>query len=263
MICGTSAIDLNSARKPRFARPRGHRRHPRREVGGRLDLGGAPIGVPGAFEVAARLEQLAGLDERHGVGAVEFDGAAETVERRVRIALFALEQAELAVKKRAVRRRLQRPLVRLAGLGQPPRGRRRPGRLDHVLQAAEAQHVHAAAHIDERRVGGQRSLEGGEGVDVALQRQQRLTAADECRHICRRGTQRGIEAAKRTVLIAPRQRHVSRPHLGRIQPGSLLQGRRELPFRVARIVVLQVAPAPIDLRRGVRVGIGRAAAPDT
>ncbi len=133
VICGTSAINLNSGGSRASRRPRGHCRHPRRKVGSGLDLGGAAISVPGALEVAARLQQLPGLNERHGVGAVEFDSAPETVERRVRIALFALEQAELTVKKRAVRRRLQRSLIRLSGLGQPPRGRRRTGGLDHVL----------------------------------------------------------------------------------------------------------------------------------
>ena len=55
--------------------------------------------------------------------------APEPLERRIGVALLALEQAELPVEERAVGRRLQRPLIGIAGLGQPSRGGRRARRL--------------------------------------------------------------------------------------------------------------------------------------
>ncbi len=88
-----------------------------------------------------------------------------------RIALPALDDAELAVQERAVRRCAHRAVVGRARVRPAVAGRgRRPRRLDDLLDVAEAQHVDAPLQTAERRIGRERRLEGRQRLGVALQR---------------------------------------------------------------------------------------------
>ena len=170
----------------RLACPLADRRNPRRQRGVRLDLDRLAVGCLGAGEVLLLLEDFANLDERDGVARIERRRAPEMVERNLGIPVLPLEQAELAMQERAVGRGLERALVAGARLGAPAGGRGRPRLGNDVLQIAEAQDFDAPREIGQRAVHGQRGFERRQRLVVASEREQRLPASDERRHVLRR-----------------------------------------------------------------------------
>src|SRR3954462_7944168 len=97
------------------------------------------------------------------------------LDRGVRIALLPLDARQLAVEKRAVRRRRNRSRVagnRLVGLA---RSRSLPRPRDILLGYAEFQHVDAAFDVGERGIDDERRLEGADRVGLAVERNERLT----------------------------------------------------------------------------------------
>ena len=126
-----------------------------------------------------------------------------------RIALPALEQAQLAMEKCAIGRRGERPRIGGPGLLRPSGGDRGSRSLDDVLQAAKPQDVDAARQVGQRRIHRERGFERRERVGLALQREQRLAAADQRRHVSRRHLEHRVKIGDRRVVVLSRNRHVS------------------------------------------------------
>ena len=146
---------------------------------------------------SALLEQLADLHRATPRRRVEFDGAAEVLERASRCPAARSSSAELAVEERAVGRRLERALRSRAGLIQPAGGRRGTRRLDDLLQVRKPKHVDPAATSVSDASAASAASNAAERVDVALQREQRLPPPTSA------GTYRGAVAQRG---VEPRQR---------------------------------------------------------
>src|SRR5918995_6678224 len=116
------------------------RRDPLRQRLVRLDLRGLAVHRFRTDEIQPLLENLTDLDERCGIGGVELRGLAELRKRRLRIAATPLDDPELAMQQRAVRRRLDRPPVRRTRLVQPTGLRSRARAFDGILRAFEAEY---------------------------------------------------------------------------------------------------------------------------
>ena len=72
------------------------------DVGIGFDRDRVAVGFRRAFDVAARLEQLANLRQRPGVARIERGGFPEMLERRGRVALLPLDAGQLAIEEGAV-----------------------------------------------------------------------------------------------------------------------------------------------------------------
>ena len=72
------------------------------------------------------------------------------------------------------------PVPRPNGAHRPP-----PWRGQHVLHRAEPQHVDAAAQFGQRRILRERGFEARQRLGIAIELEQHLAAADQCRHIRR------------------------------------------------------------------------------
>ena len=150
-------------------------------------------------------------------------GSSSTAFRRCSSAasassLLPLDRRELAIQKRAVRRRRDRRGV------QPRRPRRAgpPRRVARVARsccdAAELAAPRPAGDVGQRRVGGERRFERRHRVGVAVQRHQRLPASDERRArnpAAARARDRNARSAAFGLL--PRELHVAERRLGRIE----------------------------------------------
>ncbi len=177
-------------------------------------------------------------------------GSSSTALRKcssasVGVALLPLDAGQLAVEERAVGRARDRRRVRLRRLVEPAGSRRVARACKPLLDCPEPQHFDAPRQIGQRRIDGERRLERGERVALAIQREQRLAAADQRRHIVvlRAELERAVEMRQRRLRVLARQLDVAERGFGRIERRLCLQRRRELALGVPEIAGLQERPA--------------------
>ena len=167
------------------------------------------------------------------------------LERPVEIAFLPLDGGELAIEKRAVGRRGDRGGVSLHRFVEPAGARRVARARNPLLGVPELQHLDAARQIGERGIGGERSGERGERLRLAVQREQRLPAGHERRHV--RGLwaqlQRAIEVRQRRLRVLARELEVAEREFRRIEIGRGVKRGAELALRRLEIAVLKELPA--------------------
>ena len=208
----------------------------------------------------ARVEDLADLRERPRVGRIERRRLAEVLERRVHVGgrrFLPLDPGQLAIQERAVGRARNRRGVGTDRLVEPAGARRLPRLLRGCCSTPpELQHLDAPPDVGQRRIDGERRLERGDRVGVAVEREQRLAAAEQRRHVSRllADLQRPVEMRQRRLRVLPRQLDVAEGRLRRIEGRRRLQRRGELALGRLQIAGLQERPAaPLDLApRGCR-----------
>ena len=133
---------------------------------------------------ASRISPIWTSDAR--VGRIELDRFAQVLERRVGRSPAGARRRRARDRGTRCRATRRSPRVGRRASSSAPGPRRLAGARQIVLLgAAEPQHLDLPRHIGQRRVGGQRRFERGERFVVAVQRQQRLAAADERRHVIR------------------------------------------------------------------------------
>src|SRR2546427_656896 len=101
----------------------------------------------------------------------------------------------------------------------------------------------APADVGERRVDGQRGLERDARVALAVERQQRLTAAEQRRQVVTLDLERAVEMRERRFGILLRQLDVPERRLRRIERRRSGQGVAKLALSGLEIARLQVRPS--------------------
>ena len=153
---------------------------------------------------------------------------AEVLERGGGVALLTLDAGELAIEERTVGRARNRRQVGLVRLVETTGLRRLARARQPLLHGAEPEDFDAARQIGLRRIGGNRRFERRQRVDLAVEAEQRLAAADQRRHVAvlRIQLQRPIEMRQRRLRILLRQLDVPQRGFGRIERRHRLSARR-------------------------------------
>ena len=231
---------------------------PRLDGGVRLD---APATSAYAFaapvEVAARLEDLADLRQRAGVGRIERDRLAEVLERARRRRPSAARRRPARDRGTGCRASSRSPPRTPASPRRAGRPARRLARARHVLlDAAEPQHLDAARRSRQRRIGGERRFERRERVGVAVERRAAPGRGRRAPSTSARRWQleRAIEVRQRRLRILPRQLDVPERGLGRIEAGAAFSAAANSRSAFLQIAGLQERPAArlADAGRGCR-----------
>ena len=131
----------------------------------------------------------------------------------------------------------------------------RPG--NALLEAAELQHFDPPPHLGQPRIDGQGGLERRHRVVFAVERNQPLTAAEECGYVLLIAIEHAVEMRQRRFRIFARQLKVAERGFSGIERLSRRRSDKELALRRFQVAGLKECPAADEGRSDGRIGIGR------